>query len=345
MVGRTLGGTLLTVGVLAAAWHPRGATGRTRTKTDVGREATAARLRQPPAFVSPSDAPSPFPVPPVAWREQREPTAGPVRVYGRTTCGCIAGAVPLPARGEGFVRRRPWRPTGFGHPDLVGFIERLGQATRRAGLADLSVGDMSLPRGGAYLGGHASHQTGLDVDIAYRAFVARPEERSAATWRVSSVPPLVRPRVLRRIETLLRLAAADEHVDRIFVGAGIKQFLCRTVTTDRGFLSVLRPWLGHEQHFHVRLKCPADSPECHRNEPVTTIPDDCESLSHWWKGANVLAAFADWRASERAASLRDLPDACQVLVGPTRNLAQKRVPPPLPRPNPQPFSPTLVRQR
>jgi penicillin-insensitive murein endopeptidase len=119
------------------------------------------------------------------------------------------------------------------------------------------------------------------------------------------------------MEALLRLAAADERVDRIFVGAKIKRHLCRTAVGDRRFLEVLRPWLGHEQHFHVRLKCPANSPECRPNEPVSSIPDDCQAVSGWWKTAHVPAAFAEWRASERAAYARDLPEACHVLPSPT----------------------------
>ena len=323
MVGKTLGGVFVMAGMVAVAWCPSAAPARTRAKLDVDREATTARLRHLRRWTRPAAAHSLFPAPVAIWREQQEPTPGPPHVYGRTTCGCIAGAVRLPARGEGFVRGRPGRRTGFGHPDLVRFVERLGESVHRAGLGDLVIGDMSLPRGGAYVGGHASHQTGLDVDIAYRAFADRGGVRSVADWPRSSMPaPPLRLRDLRRIEALLRLAAADEHVDRIFVGAGIKQLLCRTAIGDRAFLAVLRPWMGHQQHFHVRLKCPDGSPDCRPNEPVVAIPDDCEALSRWWKHANVAAAFADWRSSERATYLRDLPGACHDLAQPAGNLAQ-----------------------
>jgi penicillin-insensitive murein endopeptidase len=322
MVGRTLGSIFVTAGVLAAVWRPGAAPGRTPAKTDLDRGVAAARIRQSPALALPPGASALSPAPLATWREQQQPIPGPPRVYGRTTCGCIVGAVPLPPQGEGFVRRRPWRRTGFGHPELVQFVERLGEASRRAGLRDLMIGDMSLPRGGAYGEGHASHQTGLDVDIAYRAFADRVEERSLAVWQPSSVPAPTRPRDLRRIEALLRLAAADEHVDRIFVGARIKQLLCRSAVGDHSFLDVLRPWLGHERHFHVRLKCPVDSPDCRPNERVTSIPDDCESLFRWWKSAKVTMAFAAWRASERAAHLRDLPGVCRALAEPAGTLAQ-----------------------
>jgi penicillin-insensitive murein endopeptidase len=292
-------------------------------------------------------------------------TLGPALVYGRTTSGCIMGAVALPSHGEGFVRRFPQRNTEFGHPDLVAYVRRLGQAVHRAGLGSLQIGDMSLRHGGAFARGHASHQTGLDVDIAFRTFggkgwlkapnrtmTMRSSLTSSMDGRRSScalvpgvsgrIAPVDRadrtsadqpdhdsadgPRPERpapaasapsmQVETLLRLAAADERVDRIFVAAKIKLRLCRTVTSDRGFLRVLRPWQGHEHHFHVRLKCPESSPDCRPNEPVTSIPDDCEALARWWRAPNVPAAFAEWRASERVAHMRDLPDVCRALQTP-----------------------------
>jgi penicillin-insensitive murein endopeptidase len=261
------------------------------------------------------------------WRETQTPSPGPARVYGTTTSGCLAGAVALPARGEGFVRRRPWRRTGYGHPALVDYVERLGVTSRHAGLGALVIGDMSLPRGGIYVRGHASHQTGLDVDIAYKTLAAPIEVAADEDKRVPLPAAALAPRGAKRLEALLRLAAADEHVDRIFVAAGIKQRLCRTAVGDRTFLDVLRPWLGHEEHFHVRLKCPEDSPDCRPNEPVTAIPDGCEELSRWRPGVNMQAAFAAWRTNERMSYARNLPDACGGLVAPTRRRAMAKATP------------------
>jgi penicillin-insensitive murein endopeptidase len=249
---------------------------------------------------------------------QRTPAPGPAQVFGRTTSGCIAGAAELPTRGQGFVRRRPWRPTGFGHPDLVAYVERLGEAVKRAGLGTLQVGDMSLPRGGLFMRDHVSHQTGLDVDIAYKTLMAPGELHPVG----AAGPAFISARDARHIEALLRLAAADPRVDRIFVGARIKQLLCGTAVSDRAFLDVLRPWLGHEKHFHVRLKCPADSPDCRPNEPVTTIADSCEAVSHWWRTNKVPLAYARWRTAERTSYARELPLTCQALPEPVRMTAR-----------------------
>jgi penicillin-insensitive murein DD-endopeptidase len=336
MVGRALVTILVAAGVLAAAGRLGHASDRTRTASEVGREAALARSGRALGMARAQRPSSLFFAQVAIWAEQQVPAPGPARVHGRTTCGCIAGAIPLPSRGEGFVRRCPWRLTGFGHPDLVQFVERLGATARRLGLGDLVIGDLSLPRGGAYRQGHASHQSGLDVDIAYRTFPdrAKPLEATSSLSPVSANTP--RSRELKPIESLLRLASSDEHVDRIFVGAALKQRLCRTATGDRSFLQVLRPWLGHERHFHVRLKCPADSPNCRPNEPVLAIPDDCEALSRWWKRTDVNAAFAKWRAAEHATYLRDLPNECHALAETTGNLAQRSVPPDAPCAPPPP---------
>ena len=54
----------------------------------------------------------------------------------------------------------------LGHPQLVAYIERLSEtASRASGWPGLLIGDMSQPRGGPMLTGHASHQIGLDADI------------------------------------------------------------------------------------------------------------------------------------------------------------------------------------
>jgi Penicillin-insensitive murein endopeptidase len=47
----------------------------------------------------------------------------------------------------------------------------------------------------------------------------------------------------------------------------IKKALCRETTGDRTWLHKVRPWWGHDYHFHVRLFCPADSAECEQQDP------------------------------------------------------------------------------
>ena len=53
----------------------------------------------------------------------------------------------------------------FGHPDLLAFIQRLSSQANQKALGTVLIGDMAMPAGGRFSSGHASHQSGLDVDI------------------------------------------------------------------------------------------------------------------------------------------------------------------------------------
>ena len=57
-------------------------------------------------------------------------------------------------------RNRRW-----GHPTMIKLIEKLSRDAVADGWPGLLIGDISQPRGGPMLTGHASHQIGLDADI------------------------------------------------------------------------------------------------------------------------------------------------------------------------------------
>ena len=48
---------------------------------------------------------------------------------------------------------------------MIKLIERLSREAAADGWPGLLLGDISQPRGGPMLSGHASHQIGLDADI------------------------------------------------------------------------------------------------------------------------------------------------------------------------------------
>ncbi len=87
------------------------------------------------------------------------------RSIGGYAKGCLAGAVALPINGPTWQVMRLSRNRNWGHPLLIAFLERLAQGAKKVGWNGLLVGDMSQPRGGPMLTGHASHQIGLDADI------------------------------------------------------------------------------------------------------------------------------------------------------------------------------------
>ena len=59
---------------------------------------------------------------------------------------------------------------------------------------------------------------------------------------------------------VIRAAAQEPSVQRIFVNAAIKKALCREAKGDRGWLAKIRPMWGHDYHFHIRMRCPPGNP-------------------------------------------------------------------------------------
>jgi penicillin-insensitive murein DD-endopeptidase len=234
-----------------------------------------------------------FPARPSVWSDEHTPFPGPALSIGKPVAGCLSGGESLPFDGPGYQVIRISRDRYYGNPATVSFIKDLGRKAKAAGLEDFYVGDMSLPRGGPMPNGHASHETGLDVDIWDNLDpkpVLPPRDReevplpSVLSANGKSLDPA---RFSSRIVTLLRLAATDPRVDRIFVNPVIKRALCKgafsSAVGDRSWLHRLRPWYGHDEHFHVRLACPEGSPDC---EPQAPVPpgDGCDStLAAWFK--------------------------------------------------------------
>ena len=225
------------------------------------------------------------------WGRVLTPTPGPTRIIGSPANGCLAGAARLPPDGIGYQAIRLSRHRYYGHPETVAFVERLGKAAAAAGLAPLYVGDIAQPRGGPMTSGHAAHENGVDVDIWFDldpkpalAPEAR-EEVDLPSMVLADHSDIDRARFGEKQVRLLRLAASDAHVDRIFVHPTIKRALCQRYggagEGDRSWLHKIRPWYGHDEHFHVRLTCPAGSTNCVGQSPVPA-GDGCDASLDWW---------------------------------------------------------------
>src|ERR1700751_1487420 len=180
------------------------------------------------------------------------PAAMPTRVIGFYAKGCIAGAEPLPLTGDTWQVMRLSRNRNWAHPDMVKLLERLSvKAHKDAGWPGILVGDMSQPRGGPMITGHASHQVGLDADVWLTPMpdhVLSREERedSSAVMMVRPDRLDVDPHVFTPGHlAVIRDAGQEPPVQRIFGNAAIKKALCREAKGDRGWLSKVRPMYGH----------------------------------------------------------------------------------------------------
>ncbi|WP_371275006.1 penicillin-insensitive murein endopeptidase [Zhengella sp.] len=251
------------------------------------------------------------------------PAATEPAAYGFYSKGCFSGGVAIAADGPHWQAMRLSRNRRWGHPDMIALLEKLSREGHADGWNGLLVGDISQPRGGPMLSGHASHQIGLDTDIW---FTPMPDRRLSRQERekVSAVSMLKGDSLhvddskwTRAHEAILRRAASYPEVERILVHPGIKKKLCDTVTGNRAWLSKIRPFWGHHYHFHVRIGCPAGSPGC---KPQAAPPrtDGCDKSLAWW--------FTDepWRPAKPGAkkkpkardimTMANLPAACRAVL-------------------------------
>lgn len=251
-----------------------------------------------------------------AWSKVTQPakTGGVARSIGTYTAGCLRGAVSLPENGIGYQLMRLSRNRSYGHPDLIDFIEHLGRAAALQQWGVLLIGDLGQPRGGPTLTGHRSHQTGLDVDIWYllshvaAARSLRFDERE--TWSAPSVlieksNEINFAQWSLAHERVLETVARAPEVERIFVHPSVKRQLC-TRKTGHDWLKKIRPWWGHDDHFHVRLKCPQNNPDCRGQEAIPD-GDGCDATLAWW--------FSE-EARQRLAEMRKQPPAPMPLLPP-----------------------------
>jgi len=294
---------------------------------------SAAAQEKPPIDPTPPGSLNPEPLPPLehpnattAAKEffARKPTPfpGPARSIGGYSDGCLAGAAPLPVNGPSWQVMRLSRNRNWGNPDLVRFIERFANKAKKAGWNGLLVGDMSQPRGGPMISGHTSHQVGLDADIWFTPMpghVQSREERefNSATNIVAADQLDVDPQIWTPAYTaLIRTAAKDPAVTRIFVNAAIKKALCREAGSDRDWLQKVRPWYGHAEHFHVRIACPSDSPDC-KPQPPPDEGDGCgHELDYWFKESTLHPPPLLFPPKPKPPlTLAGLPPACKTIAG------------------------------
>lgn len=215
---------------------------------------------------------------------------------GSYSNGHIKNSVKLGLNGYGTQTLNPDREHFFGNKVLRNFIQELGKSTLDNKLGQLLIGDLSAKHGGK-APGHASHQNGLDVDIwFYRP--ADSIDNLPTTQRDSSkLPHFLNPRTNKfypnkwdkRLDVIIKMTAEDKRVARIFVNPGVKKRLC-SLYPNQDFLKKVRPWFRHHEHFHVRLVCPKNSPDCVNQAPSVNIECSGEDFD-WWFSSEFTAEY------------------------------------------------------
>jgi len=265
------------------------------------------------------------------FAEKKLPSIGKALAIGYYPRGCLQGAVPLPVTGKTWQVMRLSRNRNWGHPELVKFLERFAPAAAKAtGWHGILVGDMAQPRGGPLPFGHTSHQIGLDVDIWFMPMpghtLSKDErEKTSAINLVADDWKHVNPKTWSPADVaFIRTAAEQPEVERVLVNAAIKKEMCRMQGDKHpSWMDKVRPWYGHHDHIHVRLKCPADSPHC-RKQPSVPESAGCgeKDLAFWFSDKVLHPKKKVGGKPPKPLMLADLPPACKnVLDAPAKTIS------------------------
>jgi penicillin-insensitive murein endopeptidase len=248
------------------------------------------------------------------------PTELQSRSIGFYARGCLAGAKALPVDGETWQVMRLSRNRNWANPAMIAFLERFSKKAAQKGVwPGILVGDISQPRGGPMITGHASHQVGLDADIWLTPMPDRTltraerEEMSAVNMVTDDGLSVDRTHWTPRQAGIIQAAAEEPEVDRIFVNAAIKKALCETAR-GQPWMTKVRAYWGHNYHFHVRLACPAGDAGCQAQEPVPP-GDGCDKSLAWWFTDEVLHPRLDPNAKPKPPiTLAQMPAECRQVV-------------------------------
>jgi penicillin-insensitive murein DD-endopeptidase len=248
------------------------------------------------------------------------PTELQARSIGFYSRGCLAGAKALPVDGETWQVMRLSRNRNWGHPALISFLERFSKKAADKGLwPGILVGDISQPRGGPMLTGHASHQIGLDADVWLTPMPDRTltrserEEMSAVNMVTDDGLGVDPSHWSKRQAAIIQAAAEEPEVERIFVNAAIKKALCETAR-GAGWMNKVRAYWGHNYHFHIRLACPEGEAACKSQDPVPP-GDGCDKSLAWWFTDEALHPYVDPKAKPKPPlTLAQMPPECRQVV-------------------------------
>jgi penicillin-insensitive murein endopeptidase len=245
------------------------------------------------------------------------PTEAQTRSIGFYSRGCLTGAEALPLDGDTWRVMRVSRNRYWGNPVTIDFLKRFSKKAADAGVwPGILVGDISQPRGGPMLTGHASHQIGLDADIWLTPMPANLTPRQREEM---SAVEMVRPDGLavdpnhwsERQAGIIRFAAEEPEVTLIFVNAAIKKALCEKHAGEP-WMNKVRPWWGHDYHFHVRIRCPEGQTAC-ENQGPPPAGDGCDKSLNWWFSDEVLHPRPSNKPA-RPLTMAQLPAACRTVA-------------------------------
>lgn len=198
---------------------------------------------------------------------------------GTNNNGSLINGVPLAEAGEGFIHM--YRDTNrfWGTIEMVHMLEQAAADVDQKfpGRDRLQIEDIGFEKGGE-IDGHASHENGLDVDLQFYK-KDRIEHDPISKNQVYADPMVEKGKVISNFDVernweLMKALHRHGDVQKIFVDNVLKKSLCAQakkvgeLTSHQQVLRSLRHEANHQDHLHVRIRCPKTAKKCvNQGEP------------------------------------------------------------------------------
>lgn len=189
---------------------------------------------------------------------------------GKATVGSLHNAIDVLEYEKknsptGFRILYPQNGAYYATSELTYVLAQMGWFTKKnVAPYVLGIGDISRKNGGQ-LGGHKSHQQGLDVDVSY--FIRNQYNPRVLQDIVQNAKPNKDWMIEKQWE-LFKFTVGLNYVDRILVDSTLKNALCKlakekselnntskSVNIAFQTLRRLRVVSNHQDHFHLRVRC------------------------------------------------------------------------------------------
>jgi murein endopeptidase len=181
--------------------------------------------------------------------------------------GWLHNGIQLPFNPQLYTRRDADRSWGSTHTIRTIVTAFQALRTERGIAAEVIIGDISKPRGGAFAP-HVSHQSGRDIDIQLvlaegldrRTFPGTPEHVDwDATWAM--VHGFLET---GHVAAVFLSWKQQEHLQRAALRAGVHERVAQRWFQWPGddAEALIRHEDGHRAHVHVRLACGSTDPHC-----------------------------------------------------------------------------------
>jgi penicillin-insensitive murein endopeptidase len=123
------------------------------------------------------------------------------------------------------------------------------------------------------------------------------------------------PSFSQQTRELLRQFAERDETDRILVHFSIKRELCRK-NANAPWIRKIRPWYGHDHHFHVRIRCAPQDSLCKSGEAIPE-GNGCDASLDWWWSEEARAEEKKNAEKRSTPTMPELPSECSKIINPS----------------------------